>query len=439
MPGLRRFLCTLVLAALSPSEARAQDNGSHGDVIPAPSTAQQGSLMAVSARGDSDYWDPGQVEEPEPGVVRVWITERRAQPAPRGVATTLAHVDYWCATHSRRTYRFIEYDAKGRIKDQTDPGWSGDSAAVAPGSMDEARLTRACQRVSSRLAQSDHDTSTTEHVPIEPDPELAGRERCKVSAPIPEVVYVVEPLHGDTVQGRIEALLCDRPDGTGIPDVSWRDRLSLAPVVVVSMPGGRRAFHAGDLIGRVRFLDRDNATSTAISESRLMLRGRNGHLEPAALSYPCGGYGCLDGVISGQGQIDEERAQERLDSINERARVERERRDARARAEAAAKARAEREAKAREAEAKARADADAAERKREASIRARWPPRMADLVVAHEVAPGMTPAMVLESWGRPDHVNRTITAFGRSEQWVYGSERYVYFENDVVTSIQTSE
>lgn len=51
---------------------------------------------------------------------------------------------------------------------------------------------------------------------------------------------------------------------------------------------------------------------------------------------------------------------------------------------------------------------------------------------------GMTAERVLQSsWGRPDHVNRTITARGAREQWVYpGMRNYLYFENGVLTSIQ---
>jgi hypothetical protein len=195
--------------------------------------------------------------------------------------------------------------------------------------------------------------------------------------------------------------------------------------VVVAMPGGRRIYHPNDLM-EVPVLNRSPQQNMT---SKLLLRSKAGRLEPATLSYPCGAYGCLDGMISGQGWIDEDRA-----------RPERERRAARARAEAVAKARADREAKIRQAEAKAQAAWEAKERERAASIRARgWPHRMAELVIAREVSPGMTAAMVLESWGRPEHVNRTITAITRSEQWVYDLGRYVYFDNDIVTSIQTSE
>lgn len=54
------------------------------------------------------------------------------------------------------------------------------------------------------------------------------------------------------------------------------------------------------------------------------------------------------------------------------------------------------------------------------------------------VSVGMTANQVLAScWGKPEKVNATITAGGRREQWVYGSQ-YVYVDNGTVTAIQTS-
>lgn len=45
------------------------------------------------------------------------------------------------------------------------------------------------------------------------------------------------------------------------------------------------------------------------------------------------------------------------------------------------------------------------------------------------------------SWGYPDNVNKTATAFGTNEQWVYrgtgyAKSRYLYFRNGILTSIQ---
>lgn len=54
------------------------------------------------------------------------------------------------------------------------------------------------------------------------------------------------------------------------------------------------------------------------------------------------------------------------------------------------------------------------------------------------VAVGMSANQVRKScWGEPQSVNETTTSRGRHEQWVYASG-YVYLDNGVVTSIQTS-
>lgn len=50
---------------------------------------------------------------------------------------------------------------------------------------------------------------------------------------------------------------------------------------------------------------------------------------------------------------------------------------------------------------------------------------------------GMTQQQVLDSsWGRPESVNKTTDAYGTSEQWVYGGNNYLYFDNGILTSIQ---
>lgn len=54
------------------------------------------------------------------------------------------------------------------------------------------------------------------------------------------------------------------------------------------------------------------------------------------------------------------------------------------------------------------------------------------------VSIGMTAAQVLAScWGKPRDVNETLTPRGKHEQWVYGRD-YVYLDNGIVISIQTS-
>ncbi len=57
------------------------------------------------------------------------------------------------------------------------------------------------------------------------------------------------------------------------------------------------------------------------------------------------------------------------------------------------------------------------------------------LEASKKVRIGMSAKEVERAWGRPSSINRTTTARGTSEQWVYGS-RYLYFTNDVLTTIQ---
>lgn len=50
---------------------------------------------------------------------------------------------------------------------------------------------------------------------------------------------------------------------------------------------------------------------------------------------------------------------------------------------------------------------------------------------------GMTKEQVLKShWGAPNNINRTVMVNGTSEQWVYGQGQYLYFTNNILTTIQ---
>ncbi|QDX94764.1 hypothetical protein EEL30_22235 [Brevibacillus laterosporus] len=50
---------------------------------------------------------------------------------------------------------------------------------------------------------------------------------------------------------------------------------------------------------------------------------------------------------------------------------------------------------------------------------------------------GMTKEEVLNStWGKPNNINKTTTANGVHEQWVYSIKKYIYFDNGYVTTIQ---
>lgn len=50
---------------------------------------------------------------------------------------------------------------------------------------------------------------------------------------------------------------------------------------------------------------------------------------------------------------------------------------------------------------------------------------------------GMSKKQVLSSsWGKPFDINRTISASGTVEQWIYGSGSYLYFHDGILTTIQ---
>lgn len=49
---------------------------------------------------------------------------------------------------------------------------------------------------------------------------------------------------------------------------------------------------------------------------------------------------------------------------------------------------------------------------------------------------GMTACGAIAAWGRPESINKTTTARGTREQWVYGGRNYLYFTNGVLDAIQ---
>jgi hypothetical protein len=59
----------------------------------------------------------------------------------------------------------------------------------------------------------------------------------------------------------------------------------------------------------------------------------------------------------------------------------------------------------------------------------------AEKILAGKIWIGMTKEMAIESWGKPEDINRTVTSYSVSEQWVYG-ERYLYFDDGILTSWQ---
>jgi hypothetical protein len=53
-----------------------------------------------------------------------------------------------------------------------------------------------------------------------------------------------------------------------------------------------------------------------------------------------------------------------------------------------------------------------------------------------QVAIGATAKLAELGWGRPEKINRTVTASGTTEQWVYPGRSYLYVTNGRVTGIQ---
>jgi hypothetical protein len=67
-----------------------------------------------------------------------------------------------------------------------------------------------------------------------------------------------------------------------------------------------------------------------------------------------------------------------------------------------------------------------------------WSDDAIAIVACHRVVVGMSQEQLLASWGRPEQVNRTVVGSSASDQLVYSDNNYVYIENGVVTSYQTS-
>ena len=68
-----------------------------------------------------------------------------------------------------------------------------------------------------------------------------------------------------------------------------------------------------------------------------------------------------------------------------------------------------------------------------------WPKPIWDTIQDEKVALGMTKEQVKMSWGEPKSIAQTVTAAGKSEQWVFGSGAYVYFTGGVVSGIQNEK
>ena len=70
--------------------------------------------------------------------------------------------------------------------------------------------------------------------------------------------------------------------------------------------------------------------------------------------------------------------------------------------------------------------------------------QVSQAIALRRVIIGMTAEEVVRSWGRPNKVNRSISAAGTNEQWIYergdvARHQYLYIENGILRSIQSPE
>ncbi len=68
-----------------------------------------------------------------------------------------------------------------------------------------------------------------------------------------------------------------------------------------------------------------------------------------------------------------------------------------------------------------------------------WPKPIWDAIQDEKVALGMTKEQVKMSWREPKSISQTVTAAGKSEQWVFGSGAYVYLTDGLVSGIQNEK
>ena len=61
---------------------------------------------------------------------------------------------------------------------------------------------------------------------------------------------------------------------------------------------------------------------------------------------------------------------------------------------------------------------------------------LGETIAKNKISIGMTKEMCRDSWGKPNSINRTTNSYGTSEQWVYSRGRYLYFDNEKLTTVQ---
>jgi hypothetical protein len=73
---------------------------------------------------------------------------------------------------------------------------------------------------------------------------------------------------------------------------------------------------------------------------------------------------------------------------------------------------------------------------RQAVLDSRKPRPLTAEILDLKIGISRSDAMRAFFWGPPGHINKTTTARGISEQWVYEGGKYLYFENGILTAIQ---
>lgn len=68
-----------------------------------------------------------------------------------------------------------------------------------------------------------------------------------------------------------------------------------------------------------------------------------------------------------------------------------------------------------------------------------WDKTVVEIVKKRWLKAGMSVQQVLLAWGKPESINKTVGSYGVQEQWVYGHGKYVYIENNKLTSFQFSQ
>lgn len=58
---------------------------------------------------------------------------------------------------------------------------------------------------------------------------------------------------------------------------------------------------------------------------------------------------------------------------------------------------------------------------------------LATLLYQHKIWKGLTTGMVLDSWGKPEKINRTYSDNDVNEEWIY-VKKWLYFKNDILVN-----